>query len=551
VAASVRAAAAVVAPPAGSQAYVPQTPTERQKIFLELPHTEAFYGGSAGGGKSSALLMAALEHADKPGYAALILRRTFQDLSKPGALIDRSHQWLGQTPAKWNEQKKQWRFPSGAVLAFGYLDTDQDVYQYQSSEFQFIAFDELTQFTERMYTYLFSRLRRLSSADVPLRMRSASNPGGIGAEWVQQRFIPENWAPQQAVEMRIVEKAGRAFVPARLADNPYLDQESYRGSLANLDEVTRAQLLEGDWSIRARGNIYAEWTDGPNSRHVITWSQFQEVFGERRIPSHWLGACGQDWGFDPDPCATVWNFVAAENSPLPGAVFVPAILTCRRMIPDAVADEIKRIEARGGWASRIQCRVMSHEASSQLETYLIKHNLLFRKWKPDAHGGIAQMQNALRLRDLDQPHPFKPHLRGRPNYFVIVPDDQILNPKEDYGLALLRAEFAAYRYTEERVTPHLGAAQIKPYKFFDHFMDAQRGIAAEWFAPAAALTIEEKIERRVVAELGPRGGRPRDPLAITPRDGRSFGRLMREAEIRKELEREEVGEIGSFWDGLA
>jgi hypothetical protein len=548
--AALRAALSIIEerPQSAPATFIPHQPTERQRLFLDLPHAEAFFGGAAGGGKSDALLMAALEHVDKPGYAALVLRRTFQDLAKPGALLDRAHAWLSETPARWNEQRKQWRFPNGAILAFGYLEHEHDVYQYQSAEYQFIAFDELTQFTERQYTYLFSRLRRLSSADVPLRMRSASNPGGIGAEWVQARFVPDDWTPEQALEMRVVEKAGRAFVPARLADNPHLDRAGYEQSLANLDEVTRAQLLRGDWQIRQRGNIYTSWTDGPDSHHVITWSQFQKVFGERRIPSHWYGACGQDWGFDPDPCATIWNFVAAANSPLPGAIFVPAILTCRAMIPDYVAEEIKRIEAREGWASRIQCRVMSHEASSQLETYLIKHSLPFRKWKPDAHGGIAQMQNALRLRELNQPHPFKPWLQGRPNYFVIVPDDQITNAKEDYGLALLRAEFAAYRYTEQHVSPVLGSSRIIPYSFFNHYMDAQRGIAAEWFAPEAPLTLEERIERRLPAHLRQDGGRPADPLAI---DGRIFGRLMAVAEERRKIEEEEVGPWASFWDGTA
>src|SRR5262245_6736509 len=130
------------------------------------------------------------------------------------------------------------------------------------------------------------------------------------------------------------------------------------------------------------------------------------------------------------------------------------------------------------------------------------------------------MQNALRLRDLDEPHPFKPWLQGRPNYFVIVPDDQILNPKEDYGLALLRAEFAAYRYTEERVTPYLGAAPIKPYKHFDHFMDAQRYVAAAWFAPPAPLTIEERIQELVRKEMPQTTQRPADAINI---NGRHFG----------------------------
>src|SRR5687767_5837691 len=203
-----------------SRKYIPHDPTERQRLFLDLPHQEAFYGGAAGGGKSDALLMAALEHADKPGYSALILRRTFQDLSKPGALLDRSREWLQGSGARYNDQRRQWRFPSGAVLAFGYLENDADVYQYQSAEYQFIGFDELTQFSERQYTYLLSRMRRLSNSSVPLRMRSASNPGGIGAVWVYERFIPEDWQPEDAAELRKYEKGGRAFVPARLEDNP-------------------------------------------------------------------------------------------------------------------------------------------------------------------------------------------------------------------------------------------------------------------------------------------------------------------------------------------
>ena len=477
--------------------YSPQEPTDRQRLFYSLQCKEAFYGGAARGGKSSTLLMGALEYADVPGYSALILRRTFQDLAKPGALLDRSREWLQGTGARWNEQKKQWRFPSGAVIAFGYLETDNDVYQYASAEYQYIAFDELTQFTERQYTFLFSRLRRLANSDVPLRMRSGSNPGGVGAEWVQQRFIPDDWTPEMGREVRPWDKNGRIFVPARLKDNPHLDQEGYEQSLAELDEVTRAQLLEGDWQVRMRGNIYTSWSDGINGHHVITWSQFKSVYGESQIPSHWLGACGQDWGFDPDPCATIWNFVAAANGPLPGTVFVPKVLTCKAEIPDTVGDRMKFIESQEGWGARLQYRVMSHEASSQQATYRVKHDLSFQKWKPDVHGGIAQMQHMLRLIDTDKPHPFKPWLKGRPRYFLVVPDNHITNPKGDEGMAMLRAEFAQYRYTEQRITDVKGAAKIVPFDFMNHYMDAQRGIAAKWFAQVAALKDYEVIERQL------------------------------------------------------
>ncbi len=169
--------------------YIAHRPTPPQTAFLLLECREAMYGGAAGGGKSDALLMAALQYVDVPDYAALLLRKSYSDLALPAALIPRAAEWLTATDAKWNGAEHVWRFPSGASLSFGYLDTEADKYRYQSAEYQFIGFDELTQFAESQYTYMFSRLRRLKGSSVPLRMRGASNPGGYGHEWVKQRFI--------------------------------------------------------------------------------------------------------------------------------------------------------------------------------------------------------------------------------------------------------------------------------------------------------------------------------------------------------------------------
>ena len=116
--------------------YIAHKPFSKQMAFLMLPHVEAFYGGAAGPGKSDALLMAALQYVDVSGYAALLLRRTYADLSRPGALMDRAREWLAGTDAIWNGARHTWRFPSGAQLAFGYLEHDGDELQYQSAEFQ-------------------------------------------------------------------------------------------------------------------------------------------------------------------------------------------------------------------------------------------------------------------------------------------------------------------------------------------------------------------------------------------------------------------------------
>ena len=228
--------------------YIPWQPSETQTAFLLLDNREALYGGAAGGGKSVALLMAALQHVDVPGYHALLLRRTFAALAKPGALIDLAHEWLRGTDAQWNEQRKQWTFPSGATLSFGYLDTEGDKYQYQGAAFQFIGFDELTQFTRSQYTYLFSRCRKSAELDVPLRVRSASNPGGEGHAWVYERFFLEGRAK------------GRVFIPAKLDDNPHLDRASYLEMLAELSPVERRQLEHGDWTAVQAGDWFKpEW----------------------------------------------------------------------------------------------------------------------------------------------------------------------------------------------------------------------------------------------------------------------------------------------------
>lgn len=235
--------------------YIPHEPHPKQAAFLEADTLEALYGGAAGGGKSDALLMAALEYVDVPGYAALLLRRTFEDLAKPDALIPRSKEWLMETDATWNDQRHQWTFPSGATLSFGYLQHEDDKYHYQGAAYQFIGWDELTQFTETQYTYLFSRCRRPSDvssnarlAAVPLRIRAASNPGGVGHDWVKARFKIDRTGGHDP---------SRPFVPARLEDNPSLDLQTYEVSLSVLDVVTRGQLRYGDWDIGATGNVFS------------------------------------------------------------------------------------------------------------------------------------------------------------------------------------------------------------------------------------------------------------------------------------------------------
>lgn len=281
--------------------YIRHIPHPTQQVFLTMnAYTEVFFGGAGGGGKSDALLMAALQYVDVPGYAALLLRKTWPDLVLPGAIMDRARQWLTDTPATPHEGGRLWTFPSGARLQFGHLQHDNDKYKYRSAEFQFIGFDELTMWNlEDTYDYLFSRLRKPSVAclscgktlmrqrksagdityihkklldrrncknafpdpkttaqyqpaedgttifDVPLRMRSASNPGGPGHEWVRGRFVDPKTRRDDIV-----------YVPSKLIDNPSLDEDTYSESLDHLNPIDQARMRDGDWDVVEAGDMF-------------------------------------------------------------------------------------------------------------------------------------------------------------------------------------------------------------------------------------------------------------------------------------------------------
>lgn len=251
--------------------YITHTPYPKQSAFMLLEGKEAFYGGAAGGGKSDALLMCGLQYVDTPGYAGIIFRKSFADLVKPGALIDRAQEWLAPwtvtKEVRWVDKEKKFVFPSGAILQFGYLETPNDRFNYQGGEYQFIGFDEVTHIHEINYTYMFSRLRRLKNVEIPLRVRAASNPpdDGDNAEWVYNRFVNEE-----------TKKPHTVFIPAGMDDNPHLDKDSYVESLEELDPVARARLRDGLWTIIRKGNMFKrdwfEYVDTlPAGRRVVRY----------------------------------------------------------------------------------------------------------------------------------------------------------------------------------------------------------------------------------------------------------------------------------------
>lgn len=241
------------------------------------------FGGGAGGGKTEWAIFDGLglnnpgdgmRAIDFPTYTGIFLRRKVKQLED---VINRSkeiYRAFGRCPRtgkepEFFEQKKMWRFPSGARIFFGYVDRPSDVENYQGWEYQWVCFEELTQFpTSYAMDYLHSRLRKKDDLPLHVGIRATCNPGGVGHQWVRNFWqISDAGDPNHFVvptEITVdgetsIHNLARQFVPARLDDNPYLDRHAYALSLANQTEQMKRALREGRWDVvDLKGVIYAD-----------------------------------------------------------------------------------------------------------------------------------------------------------------------------------------------------------------------------------------------------------------------------------------------------
>ncbi len=267
--------------------------TKKQLAFMRADATEVLFGGAAGGGKSYGQLVDALRYALRyPKSKQLVLRRTYAELEK--SLIRVS---LGLYPREiysYNATGHVGRFKNGSILDFGYCAGENDVFQYQSAEYDVIRFDELTHFTEFQYLYLLSRLRGANG--YPKQIKSATNPGGVGHAWVKGRFIDP--APPETVFGD--GRTTRVFLPSLIDDNPYLmaGDPAYKTRLLSLPENQRKALLYGDWNI-FEGQYFPEFSE---ATHVT------DPFP---IPPEWRRYRTIDYGLDRLAC--LWVAVSPEG----------------------------------------------------------------------------------------------------------------------------------------------------------------------------------------------------------------------------------------------
>ena len=275
-----------------------------QTSFLASAEREVFYGGARGGGKSYAMLVDPLRYCHKAQHRALLIRRSMPELRD---MITHSQRLYSRAfkGARWREQEKEWRFPSGARIEFGYAENMTDVLRYQGQSYTWIGVDELPQYpTPDVYNFLRSSLRSVDP-EIPVFMRATGNPGNIGSQWVKEMFVDPS-EPNKAFNVSIdtptgVRKISRRFIPAKLQDNPYLMQtDDYYIMIASLPEVQRKQFLEGDWSA-FENSSFPEFN---KTTHVV--DPFE-------IPRGWSRFRSADWGYSSNACC-LWFAIDWDNN---------------------------------------------------------------------------------------------------------------------------------------------------------------------------------------------------------------------------------------------
>lgn len=278
-----------------------------QKALIDCPHSEIFFGGARGGGKTDGILgkWALREAALGATFNAVGLRPT--SVSWDDA-VERSKQIFGPLGGKFNETKLIWRMPHGGRARFAYLEKVTDADQYQGKNVTDVWIEEAGLYpTSIGVSFLPRPIARMKAVlraprGVRTQMILSGNPGGAGQHWISRRYglIP---FPEGPKVVEVVSEAGEktfaAVIPSRVEDNRMIDQEAYVSNLRQSGSSALVKAwLRGDWTA-VEGAFFDAWDE---RRHVV------DPFP---VPKTWLRFLSMDWGFAA-PFSVGWWAVASD-----------------------------------------------------------------------------------------------------------------------------------------------------------------------------------------------------------------------------------------------
>ena len=287
-----------------------------QAAMLRCPCRDVFYGGAAGGGKSDGLLGDFIQGVERYGssWHGLIARQTFamlEEIESRALALFSPHYGVNA----YKRGKRTWQLPTAngvATLKLRAIEDITDALKHQGHSYTWIGFDELTQWaTDDAFEYLITRLRPRDGDPmggiVPLYIRATANPGGVGHNWVKDRYRIGIQPPMEpwvyARDPKTGQELERVFIPASLYDNKILMQNdpTYEMNLANIaDPILRRALYRGDWNI-ASGAAFPEFTP---ETHVVPY---------HKPPAGAVIYRSCDWGYEK-PFAVIWSYADFDGN---------------------------------------------------------------------------------------------------------------------------------------------------------------------------------------------------------------------------------------------